>query len=207
MMLFSYTRSACLAVAFAFLLASPAAIAAGEASTLITDLSSKALAIVTEKGVTTPERQKRLTGIVLDGFDLQGMARFVLGHYWQSASDAERQEFTSVFSDYLVHTYAARTDDYTGSSFHVLGERARSETLTLVNAEVIRPGTTAPVKVIWQVIKTANGYKIADVSVAGISLAITEREEFSAIMQRNGGHVSGLIQQLRSKTAAMTVAQ
>jgi phospholipid transport system substrate-binding protein len=210
-MLISCARRACLAFAFAllFTLAPPShpATAAGEASVLITDLSKKALAIVSEKPLTLAERQKRLAALVLDGFDLPRIARFVLGRYWQMASDAEREEFTRVYSDYLVHTYAARTDDYTGDSFHVLSERAESETTTLVTAEVTRPGTVDPVKVIWRVVKTPNGYKIADVSVAGVSLAITQREEFSAIVQRSGGNVADLIKQLRTKTNAVTAAQ
>jgi phospholipid transport system substrate-binding protein len=210
-MLVSWARRPCLALAFAFLLvlapSSHPAMAAGEASTLIKDLSSQAVAIVSEKGVTVQERQKRLAVLVLDGFDLPRIARFVLGRYWQMASDAEREEFTRIYSDYLVRTYAARMDNYAGDTFHVVNERAESETTILVNAEVTRPGTAEPVKVIWRVVKTSGSYKIADVSVEGISLAVTQREEFAAIMQRSGGKIADLIQQLRAKIGAVTTAQ
>lgn len=172
---------------------------AGEATTLVSDLATKALAAANDKTLSPSDREQRLRTLVNQDFDLPRISRFVLGRYWQSASEAERQEFTTAFSDYLLRTYTARIGTYSDESFRVVGERAESDTVTLVSSDVRQQGAATPAKVDWRIIKGAAGYKITDISVGGVSLAITQREEVATSIQRNGGQLSALINQLRAK--------
>jgi phospholipid transport system substrate-binding protein len=71
----------------------------------------------------------------------------------------------------------------------------------VVYTEVDQPGSDQPLKVEWRVVDH-DGYRIDDVSIAGISMALTQREEFSSSLQRNGGSVSSLIRQLHVKMSA-----
>lgn len=87
---------------------------------------------------------------------------------------------------------------YLGEQFRVTGERPDGE-VTLVQSEVFKPGSQ-PAKVDWRVNTAGAQPKIVDVIVEGVSMAVTQRSEFAAVIQRNGGNVDGLISALRQKT-------
>ena len=80
------------------------------------------------------------------------------------------------------------------------GSRADQEG-AIVASEIIRPSGAPPVKVEWRLTDQHGTYKIRDVAVDGISMAVTQRSEFASVIQRNGGQVQGLIAMLRDKTA------
>jgi phospholipid transport system substrate-binding protein len=67
---------------------------------------------------------------------------------------------------------------------------------------VISPGSTSPLRIDWRLVNDNHGYKINDVIVEGVSMAVTQRSEFASIIQRNGGQVHGLIAMMREKTAS-----
>ena len=70
----------------------------------------------------------------------------------------------------------------------------------VVASEIVRPTGAPPVKVEWHLTDQRGTYKIRDVAVDGISMAVTQRSEFASVIQRNGGQVQGLITMLREKT-------
>jgi phospholipid transport system substrate-binding protein len=134
-----------------------------------------------------------------EDFDLPTIARSILGRYWQGISNTERQQFTNAFADYMARVYSTRFANYSAGSFHVLKQHAESGTISVVSTEITRLSTEQPIKVDWCVAKTADGYKVTDITVDGASLSRVQREEFSSAIQRSGGSVSSLIQELRSK--------
>jgi phospholipid transport system substrate-binding protein len=173
----------------------------GAPSTFIAQLARQALRSANDKTLSSIDRQRRFEGLLDKDFNVPRIASFVLGRYWQTASDGERQEFTAVFRDFLARSYSQRFAEYSGEPFRVLRQRAESATSTVVYTEVDRPDTDQPLEVDWRV-ADHDGYRIDDVSIAGISMALTQREEFSSFLQRNGGSVSRLIRQLQVKMSA-----
>ena len=134
------------------------------------------------------------------GFDLRTIGRFILGRYWRRATRAERREFEHLFEDYIVATYAARLGRYKGETLVVGSARGDGNGDMLVNTEVIpRQGPAARVE--WRVRGNAGNYKIIDVVVEGVSMVITQRSEFASVIQRSGGQVAGLLDELRKKTS------
>src|SRR5204862_4271057 len=124
-------------------------------------------------------------------FDLSSISRFVLGPYWRGASEPERQQFKGLLEAHLVRFYGQRLAEYNGESLRVIGSRAEPED-AIVSSEVIRP-QGPPIKVDWR-LTTRNGvYKITDVNVDGVSMALTQRSEFAGLIQRNGGKLAGLL--------------
>lgn len=170
-------------------------------SIFIADLARQALRSADDKTLSYVDSERRFEGLLDKDFDVPRIASFVLGHYWQTASASERQEFTAVFRDFLARSYSQRFAEYGGEPFRVIRQRAESATSTVVYTEVGQPGSDQPLKVEWRVVDH-DGYRIDDVSVAGISMALTQREEFSSSLQRNGGSVSSLIRQLQVKMSA-----
>jgi len=134
-------------------------------------------------------------------FDVPGIARFVLGRYWKTATPEQQDEFTKLFEDYIALVYSSQLSAYSGETLKVIGSRADPEG-AVVASEIIRPSGAPPVKVEWHLSDQHGAYKIRDVAVDGISMAVTQRSEFASVIQRNGGQVQGLIAMLREKTGA-----
>jgi len=128
-------------------------------------------------------------------FALTEISRFVLGPYWRVASGAQRRQFRSLFEDYLVHYYGQRFAQYGGESLKVNGSRTDPAGV-MVTSQIIRP-QGPPIEVDWQLAVSDGRYKISDVSIDGVSMALTQRSEFAAIVQRNGGQVASLLATMR----------
>jgi phospholipid transport system substrate-binding protein len=175
-----------------------------QAAQLVNQMGQQVLQMLNDKSLAPAQRTQRFHSIVDQDFDFPVIARFVLGRSWQTASEADRQKFARVFEDYMVQAYASRFSDYSGQSLKVTGERAESERTSIVTSEITQPGGNPPVKVDWRVTKTAGGPKITDVSISGVSMALTYRDQFASAIQRNGGQVSGLIAELQDKVNSGT---
>jgi phospholipid transport system substrate-binding protein len=194
----SLLACALILVASAFTLDLPAAAAADPAA-LISSLGSRALEVL-GKGTTEAQRAARFRDLLREDFDVPGIARFVLGRYWNTATEDQRAEFVKLFEGYVAQAYATRLSEYAGENFKVTGSRPDPDG-AIVSSQILRPGGAPPIKVDWRLTGRNGVYKISDVSVDGISMAVTERSEFASIIQHNGGQVQGLIAMLREKTA------
>ena len=146
-------------------------------------------------------RQARFRQLFHEDFDGDGIARFVLGRYWLSASGEEQQEFTKQFEDYVVFVYTARLANFSGETFKIRGSRSDGNGV-IVSTDVISPGNASPLKMEWRLVSENGAYKVNDIIVEGISMTATQRSEFASIVQRNGGQVRGLIALMREKTAS-----
>ena len=195
MMRRSFLTAAFVVLAGALAPAIPGAAAADPAA-MISNLGSQALQVL-GKDATQSQRVARFRDLLREDFDVPGIARFVLGRYWNTATEEQRAEFTKLFEDYIAVAYATRLAEYTGETFKVIGSRPEADG-AIVSSQILRPAGAAPVKVDWRV---TGRNKISDVSVDGISMAVTQRSEFASVIQHNGGQVQGLITMLREKTA------
>jgi phospholipid transport system substrate-binding protein len=180
-------------------MAAPAADAPG----FINDLLSKALSSLNDKQLSQQQRDKDFRDVLDRDFDMPRIARFVLGRYWNAADEQQRQSFQKLFEDYLVKAYGERFSQYSGEQVKITGSRSESDTVTLVSSQVLRPNGAPPAKVDWRVRKDNTGdYKIVDIDVEGVSMLLTQREEFGSVIQRNGGDVTGLNKTLEEKLAS-----
>jgi phospholipid transport system substrate-binding protein len=175
----------------------PAAAAADPAA-MISNLGGRALEVL-GKDATPSQRVTRFRELLREDFDVPGIARFVLGRYWNTATEAQRTEFTKLFGEYVAVAYATRLGQYSGETFKVTGSRPDGDG-AIVSSQIIRTGGAPPVKVDWRLTGRSGVYKISDVSVDGISMAVTERSEFASVIQHHGGQVQGLLTMLREKT-------
>ena len=177
---------------------SPAILAAADPAAVINNLGNRALEVL-GKNATPAQRAARFLELFRADFDVPGIARFVLGRYWKTATAEQQEEFVKLFEDYIALVYSSQLAAYSGETLKVTGSRPGPEG-AIVASEIVRPTGGAPVKVEWHLTDRSGTYKINDVAVDGISMAVTQRSEFAAVIQRNGGQVQGLITQLREKT-------
>jgi phospholipid transport system substrate-binding protein len=186
------------------LAAAPNAIAA-DANVFISELWTRAVEVLDKKAPLT-ERLTRFRQLFQADFDGPGIARFVLGRYWRTASEQEQQEYMKLFEDYVIFVYGTRLSHFNGETFKVRGSRT-DESGTVVSTDIISPSGEPPIKVDWRLVADRGAFKINDVIIEGISMMVTQRSEFASIIQRHGGKVGGLLALMREKTNTASAAQ
>ena len=172
--------------------------AAADPAAVVTSLGNEALKVL-GKNVDPNLRVARFRQLFSADFDVPGIARFVLGRYWRVATPAQQQEFLKLFTDYIALAYSNRLAEYSGETLRVTGSRPAPDG-ELVSSQIVRANGQPPAGVEWLLTPQNGAYKISDVIVEGVSMAVTQRSEFASVIQRNGGQVEGLITALRQKT-------
>lgn len=165
----------------------------------VKDMGDKAFASLSEEGLTPDERAERFRNLLNEAFDLPRIAKFTLGRYWRTASDTEKTEFVALFEKFVIQAYSTRFQDMSGQKLNVIKAREISASQALVLSEIEIPGKPS-VKINWRVRSKEEVHKIVDVMVEGISMSVTQRDEFAAVIRQTGGKVGGLIKALRRKT-------
>lgn len=174
-----------------------------EPAQFVQKLGDTALMSLTSKSAPRAQREKRVRDILTRNFDLNAIGKFALGTYWREATPAQQSEYLRLFEDMVVQTYTTRFEDYSGQSLKVEGSTSVSEKDFVVDSKVIQEDGP-PVALEWRVRMKDGGLKVVDVIVEGISMSVTQRSDFSAVIQRGGGGVDALLVSLRDrkKTAA-----
>jgi phospholipid transport system substrate-binding protein len=186
------------------LTAAPSAVAA-DANVFMSEMWNRAVEVLSKK-VPVAERLARFRQVFQADFDGPGIARFVLGRYWRSASEQEQQEFLKLFEDYVVFVYGTRLSNFNGETFKVRGSRT-DESGTIVSTDILSPSGEAPIKVDWRLVTDKGAFKINDVVIEGISMLVTQRSEFASIIQRHGGQVGELLAMMRERARTVSAAQ
>jgi phospholipid transport system substrate-binding protein len=171
--------------------------AGADPAAVITSLGNEALKVL-GKNVDPNLRVIRFRQLFTEDFDVPGIARFVLGRYWRLATPAQQQEFIKLFTNYIALAYSNRLAEYSGETLRVTSSRPAPDG-ELVSSEILRTSGQPPARVDWLLTPHSGAYKISDVIVEGVSMAVTQRSEFASVIQRNGGQVQGLITALRQK--------
>ena len=182
----------------ALLLALPQGVkATDDASDFIRKVGQNAINSLTNKEVTQAKREVLFRKILHQTFDLRLIARFALGRFWRRASRAQQKEYITLFEDFIVKAYAARFADYKGENFIVGKVRNINDRDDLVQSEVVLENGRK-ILVHWRV-RNGKSLKIIDVLVEGVSMGITQRDQFAAIINQNGGKIDGLLSALHKK--------
>jgi phospholipid transport system substrate-binding protein len=178
--------------------AAPRQAAAQDPRDFVNSLGEQAVQVLAP-GVSAAQRLSRFRALFSAQFDVAGIGRFALGRYWRTATPQEQQEFLALFQEYVARAYSARLGGLGGEPFRVTGAHPGGAE-TVVNSEIVL--ASGPIGIDWYLANDGGRYKITDVYIAGISMKVTQRDEFAAVIQRSGGSVEGLLTQLRQKIAA-----
>lgn len=168
------------------------------ATAFVDGMVAAALRTLRDPGLPKAERERQLGVLLTEDFDTARIARYVLGRYWMVANDNERRDFARLFRDWVVRTYTDRLVQYGNETVKVTGSRPESETDAVVTSEIVHP-SGPPTHVGWRVSRRTGDYRVIDIDVEGVSMALTERDEIAATIQRNGGTVASLNRALADK--------
>ncbi len=190
-----------LGLAFALLLPAASAMAQksdAAASKFIQKMGDVALTSLTDKDLASKEREKRVRDLLRQNFDVEAIGKFALGGHWRTITPAQRSEYLKLFEDMIVSTYAQRFGEYSGQQFKVGSTKPTTRKGdSIVNSQVIQKDGP-PLNIEWRVRENAGQFKVIDVFIENVSMAITQRSDFDAVVQRGG--IDGLLKTLRERS-------
>ena len=162
----------------------------------ITKLADQGVGFLGDTNLSQSKQKSEFKKLLNTNFDMNTIARFSLGRHWRSASKAQQQEYLKLFNAMIVDVYSARFKDYQGQKIKVTGSRKEGERDVLVHS-TMEQQSGPDVKIDWRVRQKSGQYRVVDVIVEGVSMALTQRSDFSSVIQRGGGDMEALLAPLR----------
>ena len=178
-------------------LISTTARAENPAITFVNDLADNVINNILTADVSQDEKMARFKTEFESALDLKNIGQFVLGVYWRKASAEERTAFLNAFMDFTTKTWADRFNLYQGQKIIFTGSR-NAEKKQLYVDSVIQ--NNPPVEVIWRLKQKDNTYRIIDIIIEGVSMAMSYRNEYSSFLQTHSGDINALTKELKTKS-------
>lgn len=187
------------------LTAAPAARAATPAESFISQNIDRGLMILNNRALSPAQRMTQFQGFLESLTDLGRIAKFTLGAARRGASDGDVASFDAAFRTYAYAVYQSRLAQYTGQSLKVTGSTERAPGDTIVKTTLVDPEQTnqQPLEVDFRVLNDKGRMFVVDVAIAGVWLAIEERDQFSAFLSQHNGSIPALVSHLNQLTAQM----
>jgi len=171
------------------------------AAQFVQTLAQQAIATLSRQGMTLEQREGIFRDLLRQGFDLEFIGRFVAGRYFREMSPNQQADYLQLFGDFVLKTYAGRLGGYAGEQFSVVSARPAGQQDVLVQSRIDRQAGGPPILAEWRVRVIGSGYRIIDVMVEGVSMAVTQRSEFDSVLSRGGPE--SLLAALRARTTKL----
>ncbi|MDR0662043.1 MAG: ABC transporter substrate-binding protein [Holosporales bacterium] len=172
-----------------------------KAQQFISDFGARAITALTNPSITAEERQKCFAKLLDEVFDVETIGRFVLARHWKRLTEDQKKAFITMLHRMIVVNYAVRFKEFTGVVLQV--KSAGSAPQGGVNVtSLITPPRSGPVKVVWKMFPSkegAHGFKIVDVVIDSVSMSVTQRSEFSNVIQRLGDNMEAFLSDLEKR--------
>lgn len=175
---------------------------ASDPGEFVSEFAEKAISLVSDKGLSAEERREQFADLVQTYFDMPGIGRFLLGRYWRTASDAEQDAYLKAFTENIVYTYARRFNEYDGQKLTIDGVREDGR-FDIVSSRIVDPASPQEYRLDWRVIDEEGGFKVVDIVIEGVSMSVTQRQEYASVIQSNGGRVQALIDALNRQMSGI----
>ncbi len=168
------------------------------AAAFVRSTGERLVDVVNGKGSIADKRQ-RMRQIIEGTVDVDGVARFCLGQFWNRATPEQQHQYTALFHNVLLNNITGNIGEYAGVSFE-MGRTQRRGDVDVVSTVVTRPNNP-PAKVDWIISTAGNGPRIEDVVAEGTSLRLTQRSDYASYITRNGNNVQALIDAMKQQAA------
>ena len=168
----------------------------------VREFSAQAIGVLADRNLSGEHRQRAFRDLLTAGFDIKSISRFVLGRYWRRATEVQRTEFTGLFEDLIVATYARKFADYSGQTLKVEAIREENDKMAAVASRILRE-SGEPIRIDWRLLRRDQSWRIVDVVVEGMSMVLSQRSEYAAVIKSDGGKIEGLLTKLREKTGRL----
>lgn len=168
------------------------------AESFMSTIGERVITLLTDCEISDQERADQFRDILETKFNVKAIGKFVLGRYWRQATPEEKEKFLELFKETTVATYATRFKEYSTEKFEILGSRQEADDGVTVYSRIVRPKGD-PIPIDWKLFEKNGEVRIYDVILEGISMGITQRSEYAAVIQKGGGKVEALNKALEKK--------
>ena len=157
-----------------------------EAEQLIQSTTDNAKKVILDSNIKIDDKKKKIEAIALDVVDVNGLGRFTLGSSRKDLSETQLKKYTEIFRVFFAKNISSRLQNYSDQNIKVIGSKKISDNYVLVNSKMVSKKDNQEIKIDWRVFNINNKLVIRDLVVEGLSLAITQREEFASILASKG---------------------
>ena len=138
-------------------------------------------------------KTKKLSEMALKTVDIKGVAYYSLGNYRKELNDEQMKEYLSLFEKYFLKSFSSRLTDYSDPKIEVLSTDVLNTKYTIVKSLLLYTDKKPAVNIEWRVYtKNPDKPLIRDLIIEGLSLARTQKEEFSSVIEANNGDITKL---------------
>tara|TARA_B100001057_G_scaffold472385_1_gene535635 strand:- start:61 stop:627 length:567 start_codon:yes stop_codon:yes gene_type:complete len=152
---------------------------------------------VLSENFTKNEKIEKLKIIANETVDIRGIGFYTLGAARKNLSDNEKKKYSKLFKDYFLKSFSSRLAEYTNPEIDVQNKEVLNKNYTIVNSVLKGTNERPEIKIDWRIYtKDSENPKIRDLIIEGLSLARTQKEEFSSILTSNNGDINVLFETL-----------
>ncbi|MBN2751792.1 MAG: ABC transporter substrate-binding protein [Rhodospirillaceae bacterium] len=165
-----------------------------EATGFITTLVDTAVNDVIGAKVPAKQKEERFRQLFIEAADIPGIAAFVVGREWRTASPEQKTQFIRLFEDVSILTWISHLEEYQGIKIEVIGAYADKSDIFVESSVASQNGK--PIPIVWRVqARQNNTMKLIDVVIEANSMLINTRKQYASVMKREGG-LAGLMASL-----------
>ncbi len=143
------------------------------------------------------EKIEKLKNIASKTVDIKGIGLYTLGSYRKSISEEQKKKYNILFEKYFLKSFSSRLAEYSNPEIEVISKKKINDNYTIVSSKLVATKQRPEVKIDWRIYtKNPENLLIRDLIIEGLSLARTQKEEFSSIIQSNDGDINALFNTL-----------
>ena len=144
------------------------------------------------------EKIKKLKEIASETVDIKGIGYYTLGAYRKNISDDQIKKYNTLFEQYFLKSFSSRLAEYSNPEIEVTSKKELNKNYTMVSSKLVATEQRPEVKIDWRIYtKNPENLLIRDLIIEGLSLARTQKEEFSSIIESNDGDINALFATLK----------
>ena len=149
------------------------------------------------KDISKDEKMSQLKLIAKETVDIRGIGFYSLGSARKNLNENQKKTYSDLFEKYFLKSFSSRLAEYTNPEIEVKNKKVLNENYTIVNSVLISTAERPEVNINWRVYtKNSDSPLIRDLIIEGLSLARTQKEEFSSILSSNDGNINALFKVL-----------
>ena len=154
---------------------------------------------ILSKNISKEEKINELKSIASETVDIKGVGFYSLGSARKVLNDEQKEQFFQLFEKYFLKSFSSRLAEYTNPKIEVYGKKVINENYTIVNSILVSTSERPEIKIDWRIYtKNPDNPLIRDLIIEGLSLARTQKEEFSSILNSNDGNINALFEVLEN---------
>ena len=155
------------------------------------------------KNITKDEKMNQLEIIAKENVDIRGIGFYSLGSVRKNLDQKQREKYSQLFEKYFLKSFASRLAEYSNPEIEVNSKKKINDNYTIVSSTLVSTDARPEVKIDWRVYtKDQDNLLIRDLIIEGLSLARTQKEEFSSILNSNDGDINALFKKLEDFSKA-----